>query len=69
VRSSEMRNIIPYANSTDYIINGALTYELPVMRRRLLEHFRRWVPEYEGDPLRIDAFERAQRVRNLLGQA
>jgi uridine kinase len=54
VRSSEMRNIIPYANSTDYIINGALSYELPVMARRLLAHFRRWVPEYEGDPLRVD---------------
>ncbi len=66
VRSSEMRNIIPYANSTDYIINGALSYELPVMRRRLLDHFRQWVPEYEGDPLRIDAFERAQRVQKLL---
>jgi uridine kinase len=66
VRSSEMRNIIPYASSTDYIINGALSYELPVMRRRLLEHFLQWVPEYEGDPLRVDAFERAERVAKLL---
>jgi uridine kinase len=66
VRSSEMRNIIPYANSTDYIISGALSYELPVMRRRLLEHFHQWVPEYEGDPLRVDAFARAQRVEKLL---
>jgi len=66
VRSSEMRNIIPYANSTDYIINGALSYELPVMRRRLLADFVRWELEYEGDPLRVDALERAQRVRKLL---
>ena len=66
VRSSEMRNIIPYANSTDYIINGALPYELPVMRRRLLAHFRQWVPGYEGDPLRVDALERARRVGKLL---
>jgi uridine kinase len=66
VRSSEMRNIIPYANSTDYIINGALSYELPVMRRRLLEDFEQWAREYEGDPLRVDAFERAQRVHKLL---
>jgi uridine kinase len=67
VRSSEMRNIIPYVNSTDYIINGAVPYELPVMRRRLLDHFRQWAKDYEGDPLRTDAFERAQRVAQLLG--
>jgi uridine kinase len=66
VRSSEMRNIIPYANTTDYIINGALAYELPVMRRRLLDQFAQWVPEYEGDPLRVDAYTRATRVRELL---
>jgi uridine kinase len=66
VRSSEMRNIIPYANTTDYIINGALSYELPVMRRRLLEHFARWTQEYRDDPLRADAATRAQRVHQLL---
>jgi len=66
VRSSEMRNIIPYANSTDYIINGALPYELPVMRRRLLDRFAQWVEEYEGDPLRTDALARARRVYKLL---
>ena len=66
VRSSEMRNIIPYANSTDFIVNGALSYELPVMRRRLLEPFAGWTKEYEGDPLRQDAFTRAQRVYQLL---
>jgi uridine kinase len=66
VRSSEMRNIIPYANTTDFIINGALAYELPVMRRRLLDQFVQWVPEYEGDPLRVDAYTRAARVCKLL---
>jgi uridine kinase len=66
VRSSEMRNIIPYASDTDYIVNGALSYELPVMRHRLLESFRGWVREYEGDPLRTDALERAERVHRLL---
>ena len=67
VRSSEMRNIIPYANTTDYIINGALSYELPVMRRRLLDHFAQWAQEYEGDPLRVDAYARAQRVHQASG--
>jgi uridine kinase len=66
VRTSEMRNIIPYANDTDYIVNGAVPYELPAMRRRLLESFGQWVQEYEDDPLRIDALERAERVYELL---
>jgi uridine kinase len=66
VRSSEMRNIMPYANTTDFIVNGALSYELPVMRRRLLEHFEQWAQDYQGDPLRTDAYTRAQRVSQLL---
>ena len=66
VRSSEMRNIIPYANAADYIINGALSYELPVMRRRLLDHFAQWAQDYEGDPLRTDAYTRAHRLHQLL---
>ena len=66
VRSSEMRNIIPYVNTTDYIINGALSYELPVMRPRLLDYFSQWAADYQDDPLRVDAYERAQRVSELL---
>jgi uridine kinase len=66
VRSSEMRHIIPYANNTDFIINGALSYELPVMRPRLLDHFAQWVSDYRDDPNRTDAFERAERVCELL---
>jgi uridine kinase len=66
VRSSEMRNILPYANTSDYIINGAVSYELPVMHRRLADSFARWATEYEGDPLKEDAFNRAQRVNRLL---
>jgi uridine kinase len=61
-----MRNIIPYVHTTDYIINGALSYELPVMRRRLLEEFAQWVQDYEDDPLRQDAYARAARLHELL---
>lgn len=66
VRSSEMRSIIPYVNTTDYIINGALSYELPVMRPRLLDYFSQWATDYQDDPLRVDAYERAGRVLALL---
>jgi uridine kinase len=68
VRASELRNIIPYANSSDYIINSGLPYELPVMKARLYTHFAQWVEKYRGDPLRTDAFERAERVYNMLSE-
>jgi uridine kinase len=66
VRSSELRNIIPYINTTDYIVNSGLPYELPIMRARLFHHFEKWVDLYKDDPLREDAFARAQRVYRLL---
>lgn len=66
VRKSELRNIIPYINTADYIVNSGLPYELPVMRTRLLDHFARWAEQYRDDPLREDAFIRAERVHALL---
>jgi uridine kinase len=66
VRSSELRHIIPQVNSADYIINGALPYELPIMRHRLIDHFAQWVQDYQDDPERQDAYERASRVYKLL---
>jgi uridine kinase len=66
VRSSELRNIIPHINSADYVVNSALPYELPIMRPRLIEHFKRWTQEYEDDPHRQDAWNRATRVYQLL---
>lgn len=66
VRSSEMRHIIPQHATADYIVNSGLPYELPVMRPRLLQHFERWVELYRDDPLRQDAFTRAERVCRLL---
>jgi uridine kinase len=68
VRSSEMRYIIPNISSTDYIINTSLPYELPIYRARMLDHFNRWVDEYRENPLRQDAFIRANRVMKLLRQ-
>jgi len=66
VRKSELRHIVPYINTTDYIVASGLPYELPVMRARLFDQFEKWVEQYEGDPLREDAFTRARRVYNLL---
>jgi uridine kinase len=66
VRSSELRNIIPYVNTTDYIVNSGLPYELPIMRARLFDRFEKWVELYEDDPLHADALMRARRVHRLL---
>ena len=66
VRASEMRNIIPYIGTADYIVNSGLPYELPVMRTRLYDEFSAWVTRYRNDPLREDAFARAVRVHELL---
>jgi uridine kinase len=66
VRSSELRNIIPYINTTDYVVNGALPYELPIFRPRLMDQFARWSSQYDNDPQREDAMIRAKRVFALL---
>lgn len=66
VRTSEKRNILPYIGNTDYIVNSAMPYELSIYRARLLDHFLQWREDYRNDPLRQDAFERAERVNQVL---
>jgi len=66
VRSSELRNIIPYIRTADCIVNSGLPYELAVMRSRLIEHCDEWVAKYRDDPLKQDAYVRAVRICDLL---
>jgi uridine kinase len=66
VRNSEMRHIIPTIIRADEIINSAMPYELPIYSHRLLSHFIEWQKHYRDDPLREDAFMRADRVAKLL---
>ena len=66
VRSSELRNIIPYVGTADYVVNSALPYELPIMRARMFSYFEDWVEQYRAEPLRHDAYARAKRVHRLL---
>ncbi|MCP4143510.1 MAG: response regulator SirA [Chloroflexi bacterium] len=66
VRSSEMRNIIPNSGTADFIINSAMPYELPLYKSKLMDGFTEWVEKYKDDPLRLDAFQRAERIFNLL---
>lgn len=66
VRSSELRHIIPYANSADFIINSAMPYELSLYKPKLYEQFKEWVSKFKNDPLKVDAFTRANRVASFL---
>ncbi|MGB7876306.1 MAG: ATP cone domain-containing protein, partial [Anaerolineales bacterium] len=65
VRSAEMKNIIPYSGTADYIINSAMPYELPLYKSMLFDGFSEWKERYKDDPLRQDAFMRASRVHAL----
>jgi uridine kinase len=66
VRASELRNIIPYVNTTDVIVNSAMPYEMPIYKAKLFDEFKKWTEEYANDPLRADAYERASRVYQLM---
>jgi len=66
VRSSELRNIIPYQGTADFIINSAMPYELSLYRPRLLNDFVQWEEKYRDDPLRADAHIRASRMKDIL---
>jgi len=66
VRSSELRNIIPYNSTADYIINTAMPYEIALYKPMLFADFKQWTEEYKGNALRKDALERAVRTAQFL---
>lgn len=68
VRASEKRNILPYSKTADYIINTSMPYEVPLYRPMLLDNFKEWAQKYKDDPLRIDAFTRAERLSRVLNE-
>ena len=68
VRSGEMNHIIPNNRFADFIINSAMPYELSIYKSRLFEHFKTWAKIYKNDPLRADAYTRAQRGLDLLSE-
>jgi len=66
VRSGELRNIMPYISSADYIVNSGMPYELSIYQPKLVGYFEGWSQEYKEDPLKQDAYNRASRVYALL---
>lgn len=66
VRSSEIRNILPYINTTDAIVNSGMPFELPIYAQQMLSRFIQWSDQYKNDALRQDAYLRAERITRLL---
>lgn len=66
VRNGELGDLIPYMNTADYIINGGLAFELPILKEKLhhlipdLEQFRK--------QKRFDAFIRGHRIKKLFDE-
>lgn len=66
VRRSELHHIIPYMRNADYVVNTALPYELPLLKRRLFRYVTQARNQFRDDPKRLDAHIRANRVYDLL---
>ncbi len=62
VRRSELRNIIPFIGTVDYLVNSAQPYEMPIHRAKLFKYFPEAMEKYKDDPKRQDAYIRAKRV-------
>jgi uridine kinase len=65
VRRSELRHIIPFIGSVDYVVNSAMPYELPILKNRLFPYFPEALEQYRDDPKRQDAYLRARRVHEF----
>lgn len=68
VRRSELKNIIPFIGSADYLVNSALPYELPIHKHKLFHYFPKAMDLFRDEPKRQDAYIRAHRVHELLMQ-
>lgn len=66
VRRGELKHIIPHVGRADSVVNGALPYEIGILRRHLAHHFPRFISMWDNDPRRQDACMRARRIQALL---
>jgi uridine kinase len=66
VRRSELRNIIPFIGTVDYLVNSAMPFELPILKARLFQFFPPAMEKFKNDAKRQDAYVRAKRVYDTL---
>ncbi len=68
VRRSELKHIIPFIRDADYILNGALPYELPVLKKYEFEYFLKVIDQWKTEWKRRDGYIRAERICKLLSE-
>lgn len=66
VRRSELRNIIPFISTVDYVVNSAMPHELPLLKDKLFKFFPEAMEKFKDDAKRQDAYIRAKRVHDML---
>ena len=66
VRRSELRHIIPFIGSVDYVVNSAMPFEMPIMKAKLFKYFPEAMNLYKDDAKRQDAYIRAKRIFELM---
>ncbi len=65
VRRSELKNIIPFIGTVDYVVNSAMPFEMPILKHKLFKFFPEAMEMYKDDSKRQDAYMRAKRVFEL----
>lgn len=65
VRRSELRNIIPFIGSVDYLVNSAMPFELPILKNRLFKFFPEALEKFRDNAKKQDAYMRAKRVYDM----
>ena len=66
VRRSELKHIIPHIGTVDFQINGALPYDLPVLKQVIEPYLEHIQEELSKQPEREDALMRVNRISDLL---
>jgi uridine kinase len=65
VRRSELKHIIPFIGTVDYVVNSAMPFEMPIMKNKLFKYFPEAMATFKDDAKRQDAYLRAKRVSEL----
>lgn len=68
VRRSEQKHIIPFLRSADIVLNGALPYEFPYLKKYAFDYFPNTIEQWKNNYKRQDGYKRAVRVFDMLGQ-
>jgi len=66
VRRSELQNIIPFIATADFLVNSALPYELPILKKKVFQYFPKAIGQYREDSWHQDAYIRAKRIYEFL---